>query len=129
MGKQVVYKGRPVVRDAMRILRRSPKFIILAEDENGKDMPLYCAGYGHESLVADQLLKVGVAMLRQHKAEMKRLAAEARAAAGLPPLEDVPAEAPVPEPEEGREVGYSGLVLPPGVEDVPAFGKPREGSA
>lgn len=114
MPKPLIYKGRESVRAAMRILRHSPRFIILAEDENGKDMPLYCTGYPHESLVADQLLKVGVALLAQHKAEMKRQAAAARAAAGLPPLE---------EPEEGRQVGYAGLVLPPGEAAPPAFGK------
>ena len=109
MGKMKVYKGRESVRAAMRILNHSTRFIILADDENGHDLPLYCAGYPAESAVADQLLKVGVAMLRRHRQEREAAAAEA----GLPTA------------DEGRPVDpFAELVLPAGAGAPPAFGTP-----
>lgn len=122
MTRRVLYKGRPAVREAMRILNHSTRFIIIADDENGHDLPLYCSGYPAESAVADQLMKVGVAMLRKHRQEVE----EARLAAGLPASGSpapAPAPAPVPAPGEGRVVNpLAELVLPAGVGAPPAFG-------
>ena len=119
MGKLKPYKGRQSVRDAMRVLNHSRRFIILAEDENGVDMPLYCSGYPHESLVVNVLMKVAVGIMKQHKEEMAERAGEL----GLPVEGEAPLQLPPATEEEGREVEpYRGLTLPDGEDVPPAFG-------
>jgi len=94
------------VRGAIGILRGAQRFILLAEvvDDKGEaSLKLHTKGYAAEALVAGDMMKVAVGIMKRHKD-----AAEAAMAA---------AQATPREVEIGNH-----LILPPQETAPPAFG-------
>lgn len=110
INKRRLYRGNPAAREAARILTKSPRFILLAEQPNPQGEPelkLYACGYPAEALIAKEMMTVAVNLMKRHK-DAAEAAMEAARQATAQPTTIQP---------------YAGLVLPPTEAAPPAFGQ------
>lgn len=121
MNKRRLYKARPAAREAGALLQRAGRFIVLADitdDKGESSLHLYTSGYSAEALVAGDLMKVAVGIMKKYRDGTEAAMAAAKA--------NVESDIRV---EERLIPPSTELILPLAETVPPAFGAPSDPAA